>query len=193
MKHTSITIALLLLFACTQDSPPAAISISSYDWPNYANDPGASKYADLEQINADTVAQLEIAWVWESVDNAAVAQRPQFVPSGFKATPIKIGDTLYVSTPLGHVVALDAASGEQKWVFNTFTWEHGRPANNGFNHRDVAYWEKQGADGVEQRIILGTDNAFLWLRDAETGEPDHDFGEGGKVDVTLGLGRPIDS
>ncbi|MCH7670533.1 MAG: pyrroloquinoline quinone-dependent dehydrogenase [Proteobacteria bacterium] len=192
MRHASISLALLLLCACTQDSSPDAAAGSSYDWPNYANDPGASKYADLEQINADTVAQLEIAWVWESVDNAAVAQRPQFVPSGFKATPIKIGDTLYVSTPLGHVVALDAASGEQKWVFNTFTWEHGRPANNGFNHRGVAYWEKQGADGVEPRIILGTANAFLWSLDAETGEPDPDFGDGGKVDLTLGLGREID-
>ena len=192
MRHASISLALLLLCACTQDSSPDAAAASNYDWPNYANDPGSSKYADLEQINRDTVAQLEIAWVWESVDNAAVAERPQFVPSGFKATPIKIGDTLYVSTPLGHVVALDAASGEQKWVFNTFTWEHGRPANNGFNHRGVAYWEKQGADGVEPRIILGTANAFLWSLDAKTGEPDPSFGDGGKVDLTLGLGREID-
>jgi len=192
MRHTSIALLLLLLCACTQDSSPDAAAASSYDWPNYANDPGSSKYADLEQINRDTVAQLEIAWVWESVDNAAVAERPQFVPSGFKATPIKIGDTLYVSTPLGHVVALDATSGEQKWVFNTFTWEHGRPANNGFNHRGVAYWEKQGVDGVEPRIILGTANAFLWSLDAETGEPDPNFGSGGKVDLTLGLGRAVD-
>ncbi|HAT27663.1 MAG TPA: pyrroloquinoline quinone-dependent dehydrogenase [Gammaproteobacteria bacterium] len=192
MRHTSIALLLLLLCACTQDSSPDAAAASSYDWPNYANDPGASKYADLEQINRDTVAQLEIAWVWESVDNAAVAQRPQFVPSGFKATPIKIEDTLYVSTSLGHVVALDAASGEQKWVFNTLTWEHGRPANNGFNHRGVTYWEKQGEDGVEPRIILGTANAFLWSLDAETGEPDPDFGSGGKVDLSLGLGREVD-
>ena len=113
MRHASISLALLLLCACTQDSSPDAAAASNYDWPNYANDPGSSKYADLEQINRDTVAQLEIAWVWESVDNAAVAERPQFVPSGFKATPIKIEDTLYVSTSLGHVVALDAASGEQ--------------------------------------------------------------------------------
>ena len=104
MRHTSIALLLLLLCACTQDSSPDAAAASSYDWPNYANDPGASKYADLEQINRDTVAQLEIAWVWESVDNAAVAERPQFVPSGFKATPIKIEDTLYVSTSLGHAL-----------------------------------------------------------------------------------------
>ena len=63
MRHILISLFLLLLCACTQDSPPTAIGISSVDWPNYANDPGASKYADLEQINRDTVAQLEIAWV----------------------------------------------------------------------------------------------------------------------------------
>ena len=35
-------------------------------------------------------------------------------------------------------------------------------------------------------------NAFLWSLDAETGEPDPDFGSGGKVDLTLGLGREVD-
>ena len=192
MRHISTALVLLLLLACTQESPPDVTDLSDYDWPTYANDPGSSKYAPLDQINRDSVQQLEIAWVWESVDNAAVEQRPQFVPNGFKATPIKIGDVLYFSTPLGHVVALDAATGEQKWVFNTFTWEHGQPANTGFNHRGVAYWEKQGATGMEPRIILGTANAFLWSLDAATGEPDPDFGLGGKVDLTLGLGREVD-
>lgn len=85
MRHISISLFLLLLCACTQDSPPTAIGISSVDWPNYANDPGSSKYADLEQINRDTVAQLEIAWVWESVDNVAVAQRPQLCSLRFQS------------------------------------------------------------------------------------------------------------
>ena len=169
-----------------------AADYGDFDWASYGADPGHSKYAPLDQINSETVKDIEIAWVWESVDNMAVVERPQFVPSGFKATPITRDGVMYVSTPLGHVAALDARTGEQLWVHNTYTWEHGRPANNGFNHRGVAFWEKPGEQGSEPRIILSTANAFLWSLDAETGEPDPSFGDGGRTDLTLGLGREVD-
>ena len=190
------TTSLVLLFCCallnTCSEPSQNTEPANYDWVNYGNDAGHSKYAPLDQINRDNVRNLDIAWIWESVDNAAVIERPQHVPSGFKATPITRNGLLFVSTPLGHVAALDARTGEEKWVFNSFTWEHGRPANNGFNHRGVTYWEKTTPDGTEPRIIMSTANAFLWSLDAKTGEPDPTFGTNGKVDLTLGLGRAVD-
>ena len=164
----------------------------NYDWMHYGNDPGHTKYAPLDQINRENVADLEVNWIWESIDNQAIAERPQHVPSGFKATPITRNGTIYVSTPLGFIAAIDAQTGQQKWAFNTFTWEHGRPANNGFNHRGVTFWEKPTANGTEPRIIMTTANAFLWSIDAETGEPDLSFGVNGKTDLTLGLGREVD-
>ena len=198
MRHlpTSLVFALLaaLLFACSDFEEallPHGVESTGYDWANYGNDPGHSKYAPLDQINRDTIENLELAWIWDSVDNQAVLERPQFVPAGFKATPITRDGVLYVSTPLGHIAALDAKTGEEKWVFNTYTWEHGRPANNGFNHRGVTYWEKTTPNGKEPRIIMSTANAFLWSIDAVTGEPDPTFGSNGKVDLTLGLGRAI--
>ena len=39
---------------------------------------------------------------------------------------------------------------------------------------------------------MSTANAFLWSIDAETGKPDPTFGNNGKVDLTVGLGRPVD-
>ena len=164
----------------------------NYDWMHYGNDPGHTKYAPLDQINRENVADLEVNWIWESIDNQAVAERPQHVPSGFKATPITRNGTIYVSTPLGFIAAIDAQTGQQKWAFNTFTWEHGRPANNGFNHRGVTFWEKPTANGTEPRIIMTTANAFLWSIDSETGEPDLSFGINVKTDLTLGLGREVD-
>ena len=199
MRHlpTSFVFALLvaLLFACSDSEEallPLGVESTDYDWVNYGNDLGHSKYAPLDQINQDTFENLQLAWIWDSVDNEAVLQRPQFVPSGFKATPITRDGVLYVSTPLGHIAALDAKTGEEKWIFNTYTWEHGRPANNGFNHRGVTYWEKKTPNGKEPRIIMSTANAFLWSIDAETGMPDPTFGNNGKVDLTIGLGRPVD-
>ena len=164
----------------------------NYDWAHYGNDPGHSKYAPLEQINKNNVHELEVHWNWASIDNQSVVERPQFVPSGFKATPITKNGVLYVSTPLGHIAAIDARTGEEKWTFSTDTWEHGRPANNGFNHRGVTFWDKPTPDGFEPRIIMSTANAFLWSIDADTGEPDDSFGTNGKTDLTEGLGRDVD-
>ncbi len=167
--------------------PVSAAEIKDYDWPTYANDPGSSKYANLDQINKDTVKNLKISWIWDSPDNAHIKKQSEHVPQGFKSTPIKIGNKLYISTSMGHVAALDAATGKQLWVFDTETYEHGRPANMGFNHRGVAYWQ----NGKSRRIFMGTNNAFLWSLDADTGLPDKSFGVDGKIDLTLGLGRKV--
>ena len=161
-KASSLIVLLLSLVLCL---PTFAQDNGNYDWLHYGNDLGHSKYAPLDQINASNVTDLEINWEWESVDNQAVEERPQHVPAGFKATPITRNGTIYVSTPLGQIAAIDAQSGEQHWAFSTNTWEHGRPANNGFNHRGVTFWEKPTANGVEPRIIMTTANAFLWSID----------------------------
>ena len=166
--------------------------LSNYDWMDYGNDLGHSKYAPLEQINKNNVHELEVIWDWASIDNQAVIERPQFVPSGFKATPISRNGVLYVSTSLGYIAAIDARTGQEIWTFSTETWEHGRPANNGFNHRGVTFWEKPTSDGFEPRIIMSTANAFLWSINAETGEPDDSFGKNGRTDLTEGLGRYVD-
>ncbi len=179
-------VALILLSAIAYPAlcADAGVQVDS-DWPTYANDPGSSKYAALDQINADNVKDLEVAWIWDSVDKTHSGRQRV---GQFKSTPIKIGDVLYVSTTLGSIAAIDAATGKQLWAFDTETWESGRPANMGFNTRGVAYWEQGG----KRRILMGTNNAYLWSLDADTGKPDGSFGAFGKVDLTQGLGRPVD-
>ena len=39
-------------------------------------------------------------------------------PTSFQATPIVVDGVMYLSTPLGRVVALDPASGDELWVFD---------------------------------------------------------------------------
>jgi quinoprotein glucose dehydrogenase len=168
--------------------PDQSISGGDFDWPHYASDPGSSKYAPLDQISKDTVKNLKVVWTWKSPDNEFLNDKTGYAPQPFKSTPIKIGRTLYTSTPMGFVAAIDSVTGAQKWVFDTETYEHGRPANMGFNHRGVGYFER----GNKRRVLMGTNNAFLWSLDANTGLPDKTFGVNGKVDLTIGLGRPVD-
>ena len=168
-------------------------SAFSADWPSYGGDNGSQKYSTLDQVNASNVADLVPAWSWESPDNATVAdniaqQNYRAVPAGFKATPIVIEGVMYVPSSFGRVVALDAASGEEKWIFDTEAWSSGRPANLGYNSRGVGYWSSED----KQRIFFATNDANLWSIDAVTGLPDISFGDGGKIDLSLGLGREID-
>jgi quinoprotein glucose dehydrogenase len=109
-------------------------------------------------------------------------------PAGYKATPIVVDGVMYIPTSFGRIVALDAASGAQKWVFDTRAWEAGRPANLGYNTRGVAYWQ----EGGKKRVFLATNDSYLWSINADTGEPDLEFADGGKIDLAKGLGREID-
>lgn len=167
--------------------------VCAADWPSYGGDNGSQKYSELDQINASNVAELTTAWIWESPDNATVAENIanenyRAVPAGFKATPIVIDGMMYVPSSFGRVVAIDAASGVEQWVFDTEAWASGRPANLGYNSRGVGYWSSED----KNRVFFATNDATLWSLDALTGLPDVNFGVGGKVDLSLGLGRDID-
>jgi len=162
------------------------------DWPSYGGDNGSSKYSALDQITAQNVDDLVVAWSWDSVDNETVAaniagNNSTAVPGPYKATPIVVEGTMYIPTSFGRVVALDAQSGEARWVFDTRAWEAGRPANLGYNTRGVAYWEGSG----KRRIFFATNDSYLWALDAETGQVDSAFGDSGRVDLSQGLGREI--
>ena len=170
-----------------------SLSSTAADWPSYGGDNGSQKYSALDQINALNVGNLESVWAWDSVDNATVADNlargdNRASPAGYKATPIVVDATMYVPTSFGRIVALDAVSGQQKWIFDTRAWEAGRPANLGYNTRGVAYWEAAG----EQRIFFATNDSTLWSIDAVTGRPATGFGDNGRIDLSLGLGREID-
>jgi len=170
-------------------------SLNSFagDWPHYGADNASSKYAAFDQITADNVDQLSLVWTWESPDNAVVAENHAAgfmagTPGSYKVTPIAVDGVLYLSTSMGHVSAVDAVSGENLWTFDTGSREAGRPANLGYNHRGVGYW----SDGDVERILMPANDAYLWAIDARTGLADPEFGDGGKVDLTLGLGRDIE-
>jgi quinoprotein glucose dehydrogenase len=185
--RTAQKILISSLFALT------AMAAQAADWPSYGGDNGSQKYSPLDQINADNVSSITTAWNWNSVDNATVANNiandnAQAAPAGYKATPIVVGDTMYVPTSFGRIAALDAVSGDEKWVFDTRAWEAGRPTNLGYNTRGVAYWEEDG----EERIFFATNDSTLWSIDAESGMPDTNFGDDGRIDLSLGLGREID-
>src|SRR5512143_3718390 len=84
-------------------------SAQSVDWPRVGNDPGATRYAWLRQINRKNVKSLEVAWTYHTGDMSP--------GSTIECTPIVIGGVMYITTVKGTVVALDAATGREKWKY----------------------------------------------------------------------------
>ncbi len=175
-------LALLLLgSAAVASAPPDA------DWPNFGNDRGNTKYSPLDQIDRDNFDTLEVAWTWTSVDEA-LENLPRGVrPGAFKPIPVVIDGHMYVSTALGQVAAIDAKTGAPLWSYDPQSWEAGRPANLGFQHRGVAVWRR----GEATRVLMPTHDRRLVSIDGATGKPDPTFGNGGAIAMTPDLGRKI--
>jgi len=158
------------------------------EWPTYGGTLHNARYSPLDQINRDTVKRLKIAWRWLSPDQDILRSETTIHPFMNEGTPLMVRGVLYVSTSLSQVAAIDAATGKTLWVHDPKIYQYGTPANLGFLHRGVAHW----AEGAEERIFIGTGNAFLIALNAKTGVPDPAFGNEGRVDLTEGLRRPVD-
>jgi quinoprotein glucose dehydrogenase len=155
------------------------------DWATYGGDPGAMKYSALGQITRDNVRLLRTAWEWRTGERADSVKRVH--PGLFEATPLAIGDTLYLSTPYNQVVALDGATGRELWRYDPRAYDAGQPPNGmGFVHRGVASW----SDGRVRRIFLNSRWRLIAL-DAANGKPVPAFGQHGEVDLTANLIRPV--
>ena len=158
------------------------------EWPTYGGTNANARYSSLAQISSANVRQLRVAWRWESPDQELMARQPEIRTWANEATPLMVGGVLYVSTSASQVAAIDAVTGQTLWVHDPKIWVHGTPANFGYVHRGVGYW----TDGREARILVATGNAYLIALDARTGAPSPSFGDGGRVDLVEGLGRPVE-
>ena len=151
------------------------------EWRVYAADNGATKYSPVDQINADNVADLEIAWTRTTVDQSILDIVPELgYGNANRATPLMVDGILYASNAVGLVEAFDPGTGETIWVQKPM--EAGPRAYRGAGARGVAYW----TDGTDQRIVVHRGEWLIALN-AKTGEPYPDFGDGGRVSLTTGL------
>lgn len=161
------------------------------DWPVYGGDAGGSKYSSLKQINRTNVANLKPVWTFATGEPVTPLPNHGKEPA-FEATPLVIRGAMYFSTPYGKVFALDAATGEQKWVFDAHI---NQDADYGdFANRGVTYWHDPKAAApskqpCRERLFFASIDARLIALDAETGKPCEAFGKAGTIDLVQGLVR----
>ncbi len=151
------------------------------DWVSVGGDRGCSRYSQLDQIDRDNVRKLEVAWTWHTKE----LDRSRKMT--IECTPIVIDGVMYVSTGHRRVAALNAATGEELWMFDPMSLgpHAGSLASGGVN-RGVAFWS-DGKPNGQRRIFHGTSDGRLFSIDAKTGKPDEKFGRGGYILLRDGI------
>src|SRR5262245_47853213 len=176
-----IALAAICSWKVVTNSPVAADGAKQESgWPAYGRDPGGSRYSPLSQINRGNVGQLKVAWTYGA--GFADIKASSGKNAAFEATPILVDGLLYLTTPYSRVIALDPATGIEKWTYDPQV-NLGRYYSE-MTSRGVSAWPAPNDKRkVARRIFAGTLDARLIALDAATGKPCADFGENGEVDL----------
>lgn len=166
-----------------QAGSTAAAPTGDTEWRHYGGNQANTRYAPLDQINADNFNDLEVAWTFKA-DSFGSRKEYQY-----EATPLLIGGRLYATAGARRsCVCLDAESGEILWMHRIDEGQRGLNAPRQLSGHGVSYW----TDGTEERIIYATAGYHLISVDAKTGIADPNFGENGVIDLKLTLDQKID-
>ena len=150
MKKLSAVVAAVALLSSSRLA-------GQNNWTSFGQDAGGTKFSTLTQINAKNVKGLKRAWTFHTGDKSGF----------FESTPLVIDGVLYFSAPNG-VYALDAATGQQMWKYETTST----------TRRGLTYWP--GSDGLAPRLF-STNTDGLAALDPKTGALIPSFGEKGVI------------
>ena len=157
------------------------------DWPSYGHDPGGARFSPVAQITRANVNSLKIVWRYHTGEPVIeVSKQPSL-----QVTPIVVDGVMYISTPLGKVMALEPGTGREIWRYDARVDPRGGFGD--FANRGVATWVDAALNPglpCRRRIFLATVDARLIALDAGSGTPCREFGVDGTVGLRQGLRLP---
>lgn len=161
IKHT-LRRTLLMLSLCAPFTAmaaavdEAAIRATQHaggEWLSHGRTYAEQRFSPLQQINADNVNQLGLAWYMD-LDNTR----------GLESTPLFHDGVLYTSMSWSRVIAVDAATGKQLWHYDPEVERvKARTSCCDAVNRGVALWG--------DKVYVGTLDGRLIALDAKTGKP----------------------
>ena len=140
-------------------------------WSRSLGGPTSNRFSALDQINKANVARLAVAWTYHSGDGAANIQ----------CNPVIVGDAMFLPTAGRCIVALDAATGRERWRFGLPVEgprQEDVPARRGLLH-----WPGDATHAA--RVIFAAGN-WIYALDAKTGKPLAEFGKDGRTEIPTG-------
>src|SRR4030095_15092345 len=130
-----LLVFVLLVTVLMTTGASVELSTKKGEWPTYGGDLGKTRYSPLDQINATNFNQLDVAWRFKT-DN--LGPRPEFKLEG---TPLMVNGMVYtVGGTRRSVIALDAETGELRWVYGMSEGPRGAASPRQLSGRGVAYW-----------------------------------------------------
>ena len=123
------------------------------DWLQWRRTVNSHGYSPLDQINRDTVKDLELVWGW------ALAQGGQQ-----EIAPLVHNGIMFLGENQNSVEALDAVTGDRLWMYM-----HQRPAFEGAYHENQAQRQKNTLALWDDKVIMTTVDAKLVALNALTG------------------------
>ena len=161
-----IAVATLTLAGAAQRSGQSAAYRS---WSSYGGGPEQLRYSSLTQINRRNVANLEVAWTYDTGESGDL-----------QTQPVVVGDILYAYSPNQRVLALDAATGKAVWTFDAKLQGAAAPTAASCIGPATAQRRRGVFAGVAE---------YLYALDAKNGTPIAEFGTSGGIDLRQDLGR----
>jgi len=166
----------LLLVSCNSEKPESENENPSLaTWRIKGGNAESTQYSSLDQITTANVSSLKLAWRYNSGEADTAQGRSQI-----QCNPIIVDGVLYGTSPTLKAFALDAATGQQLWRFDSVDKADGALGVN----RGVTYWE----EGEDKRILYSF-GQHLYALDARTGKKIESFGVDGRVSLKEGLGE----
>lgn len=149
-------------------TPAAEVDAAQFSrWPRSQGDNGSRRYSALTQINRANVHRLVPAWTYRSGDGARNTQ----------CTPIIVDGVMFAPTPGRALVAVDAATGKEKWRYQLAPAPRAR-AEDWPARRGLTYWPGD-ADNAPRILFGGGD--WIYAIDPQTGRLLPGFGERGRT------------
>jgi quinoprotein glucose dehydrogenase len=136
------------------------------------------RYADLDQINASNVADLEIDW---SFDSTPFGPSPETYSV---SQPLMVNGRIFATVgSTRNVIALDAATGQMLWLWRPEEGQRFAAAPRKGSGKGLSYYNAGGQDV----IFTITPGYYLVALNGLTGDPISTFGAGGYIDLQSGL------
>ncbi len=165
---------LLLLAACNHARE------TNGNWSVYGGSPANTHYSPLVQMDTGNVGQLKKVWEYHTGDGDSMSQ--------IQVNALVIDGVLYGVSPRLKLFALDANTGQMRWVFDPAKPVNGDTPRIAINAcRGVAYYK----GGAEDQRLFYSAGSSLYCVDALTGSAIPAWGDSGKIDLHNDLGRDI--
>lgn len=139
-----------------QSAPPVLTGSGQANWALHNLDIRGSRYAELDDINTENVAELELAWSFEAGAANSITQ----------VTPLVIDGVMYVNSG-ATVFALNAITGETVWTLRM---------------NDTLEARGRGPTYGDGRLYA-FGGASMYAVDVQSGELAESFGDGGRLEL----------